>query len=556
MPESASFPRPVLDRVPQDPGSSATADAELAQGGERFVPADPHMGADTRQEHLLRYHAAAPLVAGRRVLDAACGEGYGAAILAGTARAVVGMDLSAAAVRHAQTTYADAASAAGRVSFVTGTIAELPFPDASFDAVVSFETIEHVDAEAQHRFVREIVRVLKPDGLLIISTPNRINYSERPGQRNPFHLHELDPEEFRTLLAPLTIFRLYAQSVMAFSAIWRAGETGYAFHGELRADDLDDTFLIAVCGRPGAAEPAPSLAALSYDPGLSHARLRATLAEKERWIAALSEWGAARDRSVAERDARIVQLQEEVVRLGVWGQGLERSIKENHAVAAATVGQRDQRIAQLQDDVARLAAWGRSGDERVGQRDARIVQLQDEVARLGEWGRAGDAAVAERDARIVALTAENARLATGRRDAETAQAAGAARIVALQEEVLRLGAWGRAGDVAVAERDARITELQAEVLNLAEWGQRGDRAVLERETEIAGLRDDLRQRGDAVAARERELAEATARMNDLLIDKARLEAAWREETMKGEIVRNRLARVPWWLRWICGAGRQ
>ena len=539
MPESAAFPRPGQDRVPQDrvpqnTGSSAPADADLAQGGERFVPADPRMGADTRQEHLLRYHAAAPLVAGRRVLDAACGEGYGAAILAGIAREVVGLDLSAAAVRHAQTTYADASSAAGRLSFVTGTIPELPFPDASFDAVVSFETIEHVDAEAQRRFVGEIVRVLKPDGLLIISTPNRINYSERPGQRNPFHRHELDPEEFRALLAPLTIFRLYAQSVMAFSAIWRAGETDYAFHGDLRADDHDDTFLIAVCGRAVAAQPALSLAALSYDPGLSHARLRATLAAKERWIAELSEWGAARDRTVAERDARIVQLQDEVARLGAWGKGLEQAAAESQAAE--------------EKSQAAVAAT-------VGQRDARIVQLQDEVARLGAWGRAGDATVAERDARIAALTGENARLATGRHDAETAQAAGAARIVALQEEVMRLGAWGRAGDRAVAERDARIAELQSEVLNLAEWGQRGDRAVLERETEIAGLRDDLRQRGDAVAAREREVAETTARMNDLLIDKARLEAAWRAETVQGEALRDRLARVPWWLRWICGAGR-
>ncbi len=493
---------------------AAPSDADLAKGGERFVPGDPNMGLDTQQEHLLRYRATAPLVAGRRVLDAACGEGYGAALLAGTAREVVGLDLSEAAIAHARDKYARAAGLADRLGFVAGSIADLPFPDASFDVVVSFETIEHVDAALQQRFVAEIARVLKPDGLLVMSTPNRVNYSERPGYRNPFHVREMDPAEFRALLAPFVILREYAQSVMAFSAIWRAGETTYPFHGDLHADGNDDTYLIAVCGRPGTPVPETSLAALSYDPGLSYARLRLTLAEKERWIADLSAWGKERDRVVGQRDARIVQLQDEVVRLGAWGTGLDRAVAE-----------RQSAIEQLGRD---LAAARTAPAPAIAERDARIAQLQQEIVNLGAWGRSGDQRVSERDARIAQL----------------------------QEEVIRLGEWGRAGDAATVERDARIARLQGEVHSLAEWGQRGDKAVLERELEIAGLREDLRQRGDHVAARERELTETTARMNDLLFEKARLETALRAETAKAEGWEKRLAKVPGWVRRLFGADRE
>src|SRR5689334_16359840 len=141
-----------------------------------------------------RYLWAAQLVDGRRVLDLASGEGFGAAILAERAVSVTGIDIDPRTVDHSQLNYGG-----GSIEFRQGDAQDLSvFPDASFDAVVAFEMIEHV--EDQPSVVREVARVLAPGGLLIASTPDRRPYTEATGVHNPFHVRELDQDQFRHLL--------------------------------------------------------------------------------------------------------------------------------------------------------------------------------------------------------------------------------------------------------------------------------------------------------------------------------------------------------------------
>src|ERR1700722_6430260 len=133
--------------------------------GERCVPWTP----DVRvvYEHLHRYLWAGRLVGGRRVLDLASGEGFGAAILADTAAGVVGVEIDERTVAHSRLNYGGE-----KIDFEVGDALDLArFEDGSFGAVVAFEMIEHV--EDQGRVVDEIARVLEPGGLLIISTPDR-----------------------------------------------------------------------------------------------------------------------------------------------------------------------------------------------------------------------------------------------------------------------------------------------------------------------------------------------------------------------------------------------
>ena len=165
-----------------DPGSDDALDAT----GERLIP-EVYAGELVLAEHLARYYLASRLVAGRRVLDAASGEGYGTSILATAgAASVVGIDVDPAVVAHARDRYG--------LEFRDGDVCQLPFPDEEFDFVVSFETIEHVpDPE---RALDEFARVLRPDGLLMVSTPNASEYLED----NPFHYRELTREEFVTAL--------------------------------------------------------------------------------------------------------------------------------------------------------------------------------------------------------------------------------------------------------------------------------------------------------------------------------------------------------------------
>lgn len=183
--------------------------------GERYVP--ELQWPEISYEHWHRYVYADSFIAGKTVLDVACGEGYGCRWLAEKARRVVGVDISAEAVRHANERY-------GRdnLTFLEGSAEALPFVESGlFDIVTSFETIEHIDAAMQERFLRETLRVLKPDGLLLISTPNKLEYSDGPGYTNEFHIKEFYESEFREFLG--TAFRhlaIMGQRVYPASFVW------------------------------------------------------------------------------------------------------------------------------------------------------------------------------------------------------------------------------------------------------------------------------------------------------------------------------------------------
>lgn len=156
--------------------------------GERMVP--EKAGDATFWEHIYRYRFATQYVRHKRVLDIACGEGYGtAALFHAGAKQVIGIDISADACRHARKKYG--------IDARTGDALHIPIPSQSIDIIVSFETIEHLGDPAA--FLNECKRVLASQGQLIISTPNREIYS-RHGQRNPFHHNELDITEFTSLL--------------------------------------------------------------------------------------------------------------------------------------------------------------------------------------------------------------------------------------------------------------------------------------------------------------------------------------------------------------------
>lgn len=131
------------------------------------------------------------------MLDIACGEGYGTALIGKHAKKVYGVDIDETCVKWATEQYAVKNN---KLEFKHGSVDRIPLPDGSVDVVISFETIEHVDSAVQQLFMEEVKRILKPDGLLIISTPNVINYSERHEHHNEFHLKEFQKEEFREFL--------------------------------------------------------------------------------------------------------------------------------------------------------------------------------------------------------------------------------------------------------------------------------------------------------------------------------------------------------------------
>jgi len=330
--------------------------------GERFVPGTE---GEIAYEHWHRYFFARRFLAGRRVLDVACGEGYGSALLSEVASTVVGVDIDAATVTHARTNYASR----GNLRFLEGSITALPLPPASVDAIVSFETVEHLDAADQRLMIVEFARVLAPGGLVLLSSPNRPEYSDARNYANPFHRHELDREELAQLLDPaFPAQRWFRQRRYFGSALWReqAGDTfetwSAGVDGTGPAQVPVAMYFVVNAARDAADlpcdEPALSLFCDSGDRELQ--RIEQQAREVLRLDALLGDRDAALDRQtwhvrhleglVGERDAQIV---------------------------AANAALNDSR-AELSRTIAELA----SESERARTADKAVAALQNECGRL------------------------------------------------------------------------------------------------------------------------------------------------------------------------------
>jgi 2-polyprenyl-3-methyl-5-hydroxy-6-metoxy-1,4-benzoquinol methylase len=222
---------------------------------ERFAPASVR-GELTDAEHLIRYAWAARLAPGKRVLDAGCGLGYGSHMLrrAGAAE-VVGVDLAESVVE-----------AAGGIEepglrFEVGDVGDLDHRDGAFDLVVCLEVIEHV--HDQRRVMSELVRVLAPDGVLVMSSPNRAAYV--PG--NPHHVHEYLPEELHAALSEsLEHVQLWRQHNWICSAILDdatfaaddlAGVRDLWVEKVAGAEPGRETYTMALASNAPLPEPAP-----------------------------------------------------------------------------------------------------------------------------------------------------------------------------------------------------------------------------------------------------------------------------------------------------------
>lgn len=189
-------------------------------------------------EHLHRYAIAASFAKGKKVLDIASGEGYGSNILSLHAASVTGVDISRDAVESAKQKYKRS-----NLRFIEGSADKIPLEDASVDLVVSFETIEHHDKH--HEMMAEIKRVLKEDGILIISTPDKENYTIKTNYVNKHHVKELFKEEFKDLIKQYFKYSSFLyQRTDFFSLITPESNPGSfgVFTGNYEAVDQSATF--------------------------------------------------------------------------------------------------------------------------------------------------------------------------------------------------------------------------------------------------------------------------------------------------------------------------
>jgi SAM-dependent methyltransferase len=456
---------------------------DLEFTGERIVPGkvDPELVT----EHQSRYHFAADFVRGREVADFGCGTGYGSQILRDRgARRMVGIDCAPEAIRYARARFGGPG-----VDFLVADSLCTPFGPERFDVVVCFEVIEHV--RDYRRFLREVRRTLRPEGLLLLSTPNKETYRDGPGvPPNPFHVHEFELDELRRELGGLF------PAVAIFGQSRTEGAYFYPeFYPERPAGEASDGGLVTLVGT-GAPPGDRRLETADYFLALCAAE-PAALTDR----GAAESFYVAEDNGVRTRNRRIVELQDELDARTRWAQQLQAEAErtgdragklqarlvEAERIAAELAREAESRAVRILALEQRVEKYDRTSrrldeleaklshriDETIGTAEAGLAEARKAVERLFERGRERDALVRWHRDTLVLQQAGQERLS--------------AEVAAQRNEQSRLA----------GELDRISTALDGHVQRLSERTDRQDHA-------IDGLAEQVR-RVERLAERAREL---------------------------------------------------
>ncbi len=386
--------------------------------GERVIPG--RVEDDLWSEHVARYAFASRFAHGKRVLDCACGAGYGCAELAAVAKQVTAFDIAPEAVEFAAKTYSRP-----NIRYAIGSGLALPFPAASFDVVVAFELIEHLSEFRP--FLEECARVLAPAGLFIVSTPNKSYYAESRAASgpNPFHQHEFEAAEFREELsrAFAHVNQLVQNRVECFAFPSGGGNVEARMDGD-PGPQSEAHFFIALCSQ----SPRPQAPSFIYVPKSAN-----LLRERERHIELLTD--QLRE-ARGERDQLIeiaARQKTEIEERNRWAESLTVELKS-----------KSQRIDQLQRE---LETEQRAAAEVTAAYEGKVRELDTENAAKAAWAQELSAEIARLNSELSEcvrlLTAAEQTIIDRTRWAQDLE--GQKSILETQLNAVRSSRWVRAG---------------------------------------------------------------------------------------------------------------
>lgn len=365
--------------------------------GERVIPGE--VNDDLWAEHLARYALASRYAGRGRVLDIGCGTGYGVAELAGRARFAAGIDLAAEAIHYARGHYPMA-----NAKFLRASAQALPFADAAFHLVTAFEVIEHL--EDWHALLAESRRVLHPDGIFLVSTPNKLYYAESRAKDgpNPFHAHEFEFAEFHAALSELyphvsTLLQNRLESLL-FSPAELPPQTPETRIDGTPPSPQEAHFFVALCSVNRPFDP-PSFLYVPRASNLLREReqhirlLEDELQQTKLWLEGviadhkkLFDVHAEQTRHLEEHNRWALKLEQD------WRAGLVRivqlqeELKAEQAAGAEVAAGYERALTALQQENVRRTEWALETERRLS------TELAKKSAELAEAVRLLDTAEA------------------------------------------------------------------------------------------------------------------------------------------------------------------
>ena len=372
--------------------------------GERIIP--EKVETDLLNEHLCRYLFAQMLLDDAVVLDMGSGVGYGSQLLAAKARSVISVDIVEECIRYAVKKYPDE-----NIDYLVADGHSIPLTSQSVDVIVSFELIEHLKDQSPH--LLELDRVLKPEGFLVISTPNRIFYTEERKEINPFHTHEFDFQEYVTFLKTTfpcvnVYFQNHIESLFIGNPSLNHGTKTYLQDRRVNLES-DSNYFVAICSKKDKYQP--QIKNFAFLPTTGN-----LLREQNRHIDALNS-------RIQQLDATLLNLQAEYDERTNWSLQLKNQTKELKKIIknlqsdlkdktdwtnelAGKMKKTDKTIVKLQSDFEDRTNWSNELADQIKEADKTIVNLQSDLKDRTGWANEIAGQMQEADKTIVKLQSD------------------------------------------------------------------------------------------------------------------------------------------------------
>ncbi|HHV10257.1 MAG TPA: methyltransferase domain-containing protein [Clostridiales bacterium] len=351
--------------------------------GERFLP-DESTG-EIAIEHYQRYQLAINFVAGKKVLDAACGEGYGSNLLAETACQVIGLDIDIDTVERANEKYGTS-----KLSYVQGNIEKLPFDDEVFDVVISYETIEHVDGVAQNNFLKEICRVLKSNGILIMSTPNKAVYTDLVRGENKFHIKEFYVNDYLEFLnnffCNIDIFCQYPKTGYF---ITQEGEENNIIYKGIRKED--SRYIIAICSNCDLKYEIDTARFTYFDSKMYyflHAHTHRLESEIIEMKIDIDDFEKKQNGTIEEQKNYVVHLENDLKEIKRYNEILESDRGKQHKYIIQLenyLKEHKEYINKLENDIKDVKEYNGVLENDRGKQNEYVMQLESDLEKQKEY---------------------------------------------------------------------------------------------------------------------------------------------------------------------------